>query len=161
MKKFIKLILVASVLFPAINAVSAAEVRWTNPDKYSDMYSADENEAKFKKSIFKELEKHFTKLEDKLPNGYKLRVNVFDLDLAGGVNFRTSRQIRVIGAGQSARILFKYQVINDKNQLVTQGTESLKDVNFRERRNARYPNQSLKFEKILLDEWFSEKLEIL
>jgi hypothetical protein len=151
-----KLILCVALAFSTMSFVGSAEVRWSNVEKYSDVHEGDEKKADFLKNTLSELERHFIKLESKLPEGYKLHVNVFDLDLAGNVSFQSSRHIRVIGSRQSPRILFKYQVLNSQNELVFQGTENLRDTHFKEKRNARYPNQSLRYEKILLDQWFKD-----
>jgi len=161
MKKTIimsKFTLCVALALSTISFAGSAEVRWSNVEKYSDVHEGDENKADFLKNTLSELKRHFIKLENKLPEGYKLHVNVYDLDLAGSVRFQTSRHIRVVGS-QSPRILFKYQVLNSKNELVTQGTENLRDTNFKDNRSRRYPNQSLKYEKRLLDKWFKESIK--
>ena len=159
MKKTIimsKFTLCVALALSTISFAGSAEVRWSNVEKYSDVHEGDEKKADFVENTLSELERHFIKLESKLPQGYKLHVNVYDLDLAGGVSFQSSRHIRVIGERQSPRILFKYQVLNSKNELVTQGTENLRDTNFKNNRSRRYPNQSLRYEKRLLDKWFKD-----
>jgi hypothetical protein len=154
-----QLTLFVALALSTISFAGSAEVRWSNVEKYSDVHEGDEKKADFLKNTLSELERHFIKLESKLPKGYKLHVNVFDLDLAGSVSFQSSRHIRIIGSRQSPRFLFKYQVLNSKNELVTQGTENLRDTNFKDNRSKRYPNQSLRYEKRLLDQWFKDTIK--
>jgi len=69
MSKFITCLLSFVVVISQTTAVQPAqvEVKWTNPDKYTDVDAGEEHRQHFKDRTFKAFEKHFAKLVESLP----------------------------------------------------------------------------------------------
>lgn len=150
-------ITIFSVLLSPKSNAADLEVKWTNPDKYRDIRAGQESRKSFKDRTFKSFEKHFTKLAAKLPEDQLLKIEVTDVDLAGDTRFDTISQIRVITELYFPRMKFSYQLINADKSVNTSGEADLKDMSFMNGgRLLRYRNESLSYEKKMLDDWFNE-----
>lgn len=143
------------VFLPQVNAAEV-EVTWQNPDKYRDVYAGDGSSRSFKENTFSQLEKHFKKLAEKLPEDYTLKIEVNDLDLAGDVHHGGLNRIRVVKDIFFPRIKFSYQLLSADQQVVTENEVNLKDMNFMMHSSIRYSNSSLSHEKKMLDGWFKD-----
>ncbi len=145
-----------SVISPAVSAAQV-EVKWTNPDKYRDIYSGDENRKAFRERLFKTFEKHFAKLASKLPEKQILKIEVKDVDLAGDVNFGSINRIRIVKDIYFPRFKFSYQLIDEKGKVLESGEENLKDMNFlHTNNNLRYNNESFGYDKRMIENWFNK-----
>ncbi|WP_085298811.1 DUF3016 domain-containing protein [Cognaticolwellia mytili] len=155
MKKSIAYLIVASALCP-ITSVQAAdvEVKWTNSDKYSDIDAGEEHRKHFKERTFKSFEKHFAKLAARLPENQKLALDITNIDLAGDVRHGGINRIRVVKDIYFPRMKFTYQLLNADNIVVKSEEVSLKDMGFLIHNGLKYRNQSLGYEKKMLDDWF-------
>jgi Protein of unknown function (DUF3016) len=136
-----------------------SEVTWTNPEKYRDVKSGNESKSKFQARIFKEFEKHFADMASGLPEGYQLKVNVTDVDLAGDVNAGGIDRIRIISDLYFPRIKFSYELFDNNSEQIKAGGINLKDMNFLMGSNMRYRNKTLGYEKKMLDNWFDSTFE--
>ena len=140
---------------PQTNAAEV-EVEWQNSDKYRDVYAGSGSNSKFKKETFAMLDKHFALLAAKLPQGYSLKVQVNDLDLAGDIHHGGMNQIRIIKDIFYPRIKFSYQLLSAQKEVVAENDVNLKDMNFMMNSSMRYSNSRLSHEKKMLDKWFSQ-----
>ncbi|WP_259363183.1 DUF3016 domain-containing protein [Colwellia sp. MB3u-4] len=148
------------VLISAATAQAAqVEVRWTNPDKYSDIDAGQEHRQHFKDRTFKAFEEHFAKMAEALPEQQKLVFDITNLDLAGDVNFGGTKRIRIIKDIFFPRIEFSYQLLNADNTVVKSAEVSLKDMGFLMHSSFRYRNESLSYEKDMLNDWFRKTFE--
>ena len=95
--KSLKLLTLALGL-SSVSIVQAGEsaVKWQDFDNYRDVRAANQSPKSFEKQITINFEKHFAKLAEKLPSGYKLNVEVIELDLAGDIEFSGATEVRVI-----------------------------------------------------------------
>lgn len=145
--------LTLSFLTPAAIAADI-EVKWTDPEKYIDVRSGNENRKSFRERIFKNLDKHFAKLAQTLPENQLLKIEVTDLDLAGDVNIGGINRIRVIREAYFPRIKFSYHLEGADETTILEGQINLKDMNFMLTNNLKYRRDSLGYEKKMLDDWF-------
>jgi hypothetical protein len=157
--KSVILIAVSSLFLTFISSAATSEVTWTNSDKYRDVDAGDGHRTKFKARIFTKFEKHFASLAKKLPEGQTLLIDVQDVDLAGDVH-QNMRRIRVIKDIFYPRIKFSYQVVDSDKKIVSSGDVNLKDMSFMMGSNFRYNQDSLGYEKRMLDEWFEKTFSL-
>lgn len=161
MNRFITCLLSLAVVITQVTAAQAAqvEVKWSNPDKYSDVDGGEEHRQHFKDRTFKAFEKHFAKMAELLPEQQKLVFDVTNIDLAGDVNFGGMKRIRIVKDIFFPRMEFSYQLINADNSVVKSGDVSLKDMGFMMHNSLRYRNQTLGYEKEMFDDWFKKTFE--
>lgn len=152
------MLVVSIFVFAFLPNVNAAEVEvtWQDSDKYRDVYAGDGSNKSFKKSTFSQLEKHFSKLAEKLPSDYTLNIVVNDLDLAGDVHHGGINQIRIVKDIFFPRMKFSYQLLSADKQVINENEINLKDMNFMMHNSMRYSNSSLSHEKKMLDDWFKD-----
>lgn len=155
MIKFITSLLSLAIVMVQMSSVKAAEVevKWTNPDKYTDIKAGEGHRKKFQEQTFKTLEEHFAKMAKMLPEQQKLLLDVTNLDLAGDVNYGIKR-IRIIKDIFTPRMKFSYQLLNADNTVAKSEEVSLNDMGFLMHNNLKYRSESLKYEKKMLDDWF-------
>lgn len=161
MKKLITGLLSVAVVISQISVVKAAqvEVKWTNPEKYTDVDAGEEHRQHFKDRTFKAFEKHFTKLAESLPEHQKLVLDITNVDLAGDVNHGGMKRIRIVKSIFFPRMEFSYQLLNADNSVVKSAEVSLKDMGFMMHSGLRYRNQTLGYEKEMFDDWFKKTFE--
>ena len=161
MTKIITCLLSLAIVISQTPAVQAAqvEVKWTNPDKYTDVDAGEEHRQHFKDRTFKAFEKHFAKLAESLPENQKLIFDITNVDLAGDVNFGGIKRIRIVKDLFFPRIEFSYQLLNADNSVIKSEKVSLKDMGFMMHSGLRYRNQTLGYEKEMLDDWFKKNFE--
>jgi hypothetical protein len=156
MKKIVSILLPIVLLGFQANAATV-EVKWKDPDKYTDIRAAEQTRGAFRDSVFRGLEKHFQQLAAKLPENYQWRVEVTNIDLAGEVEFGGGREVRVVRSITIPRISFNYQLLDDKKQIVKQDEVALKDMSFMDRTRLKYRHDPLGYEKNMIDRWFEEE----
>ena len=161
MKRYLSAVLVASgasLVLGAGHAVAAVTVTFTQPENYVDMpFSSWE-----KDTVMKDLRGHFDKLGAKLPQGQDLKVEVLDIDLAGQIEPRTrgTHDFRVLrGRADWPTIQLRYS-IESQGKVVKSGEARINDMNYLQNQISRYSaNESLRYEKRMLDEWFKTVLK--
>ncbi len=166
MKKLTIVLLVMSTFVSLLNVAYAAtsEITWTDHKKYRDIHPGNESRKHFRERTFKQFEKHFAKLAEKLPEGQILKINVTDVDLAGatyigGTYIGGINQLRIIKDLYFPRMNFSYELVNVDGSIVTSDEIVLKDMNFMMAASLKYRNRSLGYEKKMLDDWFAETFE--
>lgn len=142
------------------------EIEWKDPKSYSDVRSANQPRTRFRESTFKKLEQHLEKLAIKLPEGQTLKLTVTDLDLAGQVwpghmvGLNSTSDVRMIKRIDIPRMNFAFQLLNASGNVLKEGEEKLKDMNFQDHINRHFNNDSLRYEKKMLDDWFKDTFEL-
>ncbi|MBQ4834241.1 DUF3016 domain-containing protein [Pseudoalteromonas sp. MMG010] len=157
--KSLKLLTLA-VGLSSVGFVQAGEsvVKWQDFDNYRDVRASNQSPNSFEKQITMNFDKHFAKLAKKLPSGYKLNVEVTDLDLAGDVEFSAAREVRVIEPIYYPRMKLSYTVTNQQGEVVSQSSEvSLKDRGFLDKIK-RSSSRSFYYEKRLVTSWFNSEV---
>lgn len=157
MKKLIQICLMGSIFcLSNIKTAESAEYEadWVNVNNYDDIRSGEQNRLAFQKQVISSFNKHFKKLANKLPDNQTLKLKILNVDLAGEINFMGSRQVRVIKDLYIPRISLSYQLVDEKNEIISANEVNLKNMNFMHVSHSRYKNQFLGHEKLLLDNWF-------
>ncbi len=146
----------SSIIFAA-NAYSAVSVNFTKPESYADMPFSDSG----KEDVYKELRLHFAKLGAKLPAGQDLKIDVRDINLAGAIEpqrINTNSDFRILRGGADFPMMeFKY-VIEAQGKVVKSGDARVTDLNYLRGLNRYSANESLRYEKKMLDEWFVKEI---
>lgn len=159
MNKLVSYLLCVAAVFVFFTRVQAAqvEVKWSNPDKYSDIFPGEGHRKHFKERTFKSFEKHFAKLANSLPENQKLVLDITNVDLAGDVHFGGGiKRIRVVKDIFFPRLEFSYQLLAADKSVITTQEVSLKDMSFLMHGRSRYSSRSLSYEKEMLDRWFKK-----
>jgi hypothetical protein len=139
---------------------ATSEVTWNNFEKYRDIHPSNESRKHFRERTFKNFEKHFSQLAKKLPEGQVLKIKVSDVDLAGDTHSSGINQVRIIKDIFIPRMNFSYELIDADKSIVISGDIVLKDMGFMMKTSLKYRNQSLGYEKAMLDKWFADTFEV-
>ena len=153
MKHVIRKLASGGLLALAAGAASAdVTVNYVQPERFSDLpFTTWEREA-----VLKDLTGHFAKLGAQLPAGQDLRVEVLDVDLAGReYPGRGPRDLRIIKSNgvDWPRIDLRFAV-EQNGQVLRSGEVKLRDMAFMNRISRPTDNDSLRYEKRMIDDWF-------
>lgn len=149
------LLLLSACLWTA-PAGAAVTVSFTSPESYTDIgrYRNEPN------AEMKEIEAHLKKLGERyLPPNQSLKIEVLDVDLAGDLrpSRRSGEDLRIVrGKADWPKIKLHYVLEADGRVLVDQ-QEKIADMDYLRKPSSRYSNQSLTFEKQILDDWFRQR----
>jgi hypothetical protein len=140
----------------AAPAESRVEVNFIEPERFTDLRStysykgADEG-------YMNELRRHLVRTaSERLPQGYRLQVNITDVDMAGdfephrGATFMDTRIVREI---YPPRIRLNYQLMDAAGNVVTEGEQRLQDLGFTHQIDPINRSDPLRHEKRLLSDW--------
>lgn len=148
------------------NSFDNLAVEWVEPDSFSDVRDNNFSSERFRKRVFKQIERHLNKLASKLPEGQSIKFSITDLDLAGQVapasfvgfsnGYGHTRVLRDIDI---PRINFTY-TLNDKDgKVVKSDTVTLRDMNYLSFANDSIANKrAFYYEKRMLEKWFKKNL---
>ncbi|MGF1681786.1 DUF3016 domain-containing protein [Photobacterium minamisatsumaniensis] len=137
-----------------------ASVTWLNSDQYKDVKSASGSQSRYEQNVFAQLSKQFGKEANKhLAKDQTLIVTVTDLDLAGMVQYRSelSQEIRILDSTTPPKLSFSYQV-KQGDEIVKEGTEQLRNLNYQSSVIGRAKEKPLAYEKALIDKWAKDAL---
>lgn len=167
MKRYIPAILGCSFLLGISNVQAQADVEvvWENPEDYKDVKPTNQSRKRFREGVFKKLDEYFYELAENLPDGYKLNVTVTDLDLAGqvwpssfvGLGGGAGSDVRLIKAIDIPRMEFNYTLADASGALVQEKELKIKDMAFQDSPRSRMSNDSLRYEKHMIKEWFDDE----
>lgn len=155
MKNVIRKLTVSAVLALAAGAASAADVtvNYIQPENFSDIPSGGERQ-----EVLRDLAAHFVKLGAKLPAGYKLSIDVQNIDMAGSEQPSRGRtDMRVTRRGEWPGIDLHY-TLEVNGQVVSSGDAQLRDTAFLDRPNRYFNHDILRFEKRMVDSWFDKTI---
>ena len=142
-----------------VTYAATAEVTWTDYEKYRDIDPGEGHRKHFRENTFYNFEKHFTKLATKLPQGQVLKIDVTDIDLAGDTHAAGISRLRIVKDIYFPRMKFSYQLFEADGSVLEANEVELKDMSFMMSATLRYKNESLRYEKQMLDDWFFDTFE--
>ena len=144
MKKLTTVLIATLILITMQNQAFAAtsEVTWTDYKEYRDIDPGNESRKHFRERTFKDLEKHFAKLAEKLPEGQILKIDVTDVDLAGDTHAGGINRLRIVKEIYFPKMSFSYQLVNADGSVAQSADVELKDMNFMMSGNLRYRNKN-------------------
>lgn len=160
MNKLNKVLLLMLALFMSlqVSAMAKVEVTWTNPEKYVDIKDSFNGYQTTKEDAFYNIEKVLNKLAKKLPDGYLLKLDVTDLDLAGETH---SQNIRVVRDMFPPRIKFSYELLDGGDNILLKKSENIRDTSFMQHVSLMNRNSAFGFEKQLIEDWFKDNFSDL
>jgi hypothetical protein len=158
------LVAAAILAFGASAAASAAElsVVFVHPEKFTDaVYSHPYGDAQERDVVLRDVERHLQGLADRgLPPGDSLRIEVLDIDLAGWFEpwrFRSYSNVRILRDITWPRIKLNY-TLKRGDQVLASAEEQVVDLNYLMTVNRYSPDDRLRYEKAMLDEWFDKRI---
>lgn len=154
----IRITLAALAMLGSGGAWAGASVSYVEPDKFVDLpFSPIDRER-----VLKDLSDHFAELGKLLPAGQELTVEVTDLDLAGRIDHtrRSGNEIRVLRGGADwPRMELRYSLVQD-GKVLKSGDAKLADMTYMDHARMISSNESLRFEKQMVDEWFAKTFSV-
>lgn len=158
MKKMLTMLAGATlVLASAAAGAGTASVTFVHPEQYKDFPTwADDRE-----ELLKEMAGHFNKRARALPANEELRVEVLAVDLAGRLRPSPLRmhEIRVIRPIDWPTMQVRYTLLRD-GAVVAQGEELLRDMQAVSRANRYFSDDPLRYEKMMIDDWFKDRISM-
>ena len=150
--------LAAAVALLACSAAWAeVSVTYVKPEDYLDVPRSEIERDR----MLKDFSDYFAKLDKKLPAGQTLKIEVLDIDLAGRLYPRyNGEDIRILKGGADwPRMDLRYTVEQD-GRVVRSGEAKLSDMMYLEHSRLIHRNESLRYEKQMLDDWFSKTFDV-
>jgi hypothetical protein len=147
----------ALIALAAHPARAGVDVSFVHPENYTDAGRRDG--AKADAATLADLARHLKQLgERSLKPSQTLTIEVLDIDLAG--RFEPWRadgdRIRFLRPVTWPRIEVRYRLSED-GRIVTSAEETLSDINYQQRVNARWSNDDLHYEKAIIARWFKAR----
>lgn len=142
---------VMSALASAAAFAGTADVRYIDPDRFTDLATMRSQEH----ANMTAFESHIRELAAGLPAGQVLRVDVLDVDLAGTVRHNRAGDRRVAsGLADSPHFYLRY-ALESNGQVVKSGQDRVSDLDYNHGFAAVRSNSPLYYEKRLLTRWFT------
>lgn len=169
--KTIRLLLLSLLAGPALLAfpptpgeitkpVPRIQVIFSDPDKYTDAKDSYMGSDKGRDAILDQLKDYLTTRAPRyLAEGQRLTITVTDVDLAG--EFEPGRgprwdEVRIVKDIYPPRINLSFQLTDADGNVVKSGTRKLQDMDFMMNLSIN-TNDSLRYEKTMLDDWLSHE----
>jgi Protein of unknown function (DUF3016) len=145
-----------AALHGAAHAAGKAEVSWVEPQNFRDAgFGSWERER-----TLKALGEYIERLGRRLPDGQVLKLEVTDLDLAGEVWPRATREVRVLRGGADwPHLSMRYSLTGEGGKVLKAGQADLADMAYQF--GGRFASNSegdFAYEKRMLERWFSEQI---
>ncbi|MGJ8679330.1 DUF3016 domain-containing protein [Paraglaciecola sp.] len=145
---------------------AVVEIEWHAPQEYTDVKPSQTKRSRFMQSTFTSIDAYILKLAQSFPAGYRLKLKVTDLDLAGQVwpaSFaglgNSASDVRVIKRLDIPRMNFSYELTNAEGDIVKQANVNLKDMSFQIGHSKHFASDSLTYEKNMLKKWFLKEFK--
>lgn len=138
----------------------AADVTFTDPQKFIDATFDRPRSEKNLREVQAEVSKMFSQLADKyLAPGQTLKVEVRDIDLAGRIEPTASMasDIRVLRSSSWPRLQFTYTV-TENGAVVRSGDADIHDFDYLNGFNQYFASDRLRYERQMLANWFRKNL---
>jgi hypothetical protein len=153
--KLLRLVAAGLVVLSAGSASAGVTVAYSHPEKFPDMpFSPTDRER-----VLGDLTDYLVSLGKRLPPDQELRLTVLDLDLAGTIrhSFRGREDLRVVRGGADwPRMVVRYELVSN-GQVIAQGEDKLADMAYTDRINRYGDGDTLRYEKRMIDDWFTKK----
>lgn len=156
--KFTKVVLIGAIMISPISAFAGeANVTYGKFNDFTDVRPSNEARGGYHKRVEKQFTKHFQKLAEQLPEGYKLGIKVNDIDLAGDVRFGGANELRIVKPIYFPKIKFSYALTDANGKIVDKGDADLKDMSFMDKiRRGR--EEEFMHDKRIITDWFENEL---
>ena len=148
--------LIATTLLALGSAAGAGtvEVAFVNPSNYTDAGNAVWDERQNLDALARQLQALGQRV---LPADVTLKVELLDVDLAGTLETRRAGPTRIVrGRTDFPRIQLRY-TLSAPGQPVRVAEENLSDIDYARGLRSAYRDQSLYYEKRMLERWFTQR----
>lgn len=136
---------------------TAVNVNWTDPAQFSEIRMSRDRFDAVRGDWVNKLATHLRQRASRqLSDGQKLEVLITDIDLAGEFepertrNFESVRMLRDI---YPPRIDLSFKLYDAQGTLISEGERKLRDPSYLHQTTLLHRNDSLRYEKRLLDTW--------
>ena len=142
-------------------AAPRVDVVYVNPENFTDVKDSYSDTGRFRDEYLGDLKEHIEKLANKhIPDGQHLAVRITDVDMAG--DFEPQRgpsfeDVRIIKDIYPPRINLGFKLTDANGKVLKEGERKISDINFLSTINPYFPDETLRYEKKLLDDWFSNE----
>jgi hypothetical protein len=150
------LALIAALASAAAASAGTVEVKFIEPDKFTDARDGMLR----REDVLKTLEERLKQLgEKKLPASQTLQIEVLDVDLAGDAFPRVAlRDTRVLrGRADWPRVHLRY-TLREGDKVLKSGEDRIADMNYLMGSLRASQDSPLPYEKRMLDNWFDERI---
>jgi hypothetical protein len=134
------------------------DVAYVNPEKFTDVkdnyFFPEQGRDEYLRTLKEHIEKRANKY---IPAGQHLALRITDVDMAG--DFEPQRgtefeHIRIIKDIYPPRINLEFKLVDANGKILKEGVRKITDINFQDEGNTYFPDDTLRYEKKLLDDWF-------
>lgn len=137
-------------------------VAFLQPENYADAgYSRSFASERDRAEVQRDIEQHLQRLAERsLPASDALKIEVLDIDLAGRFEpfrFRNGADVRIMRDITWPRIKLRYTLTRG-DQVVASAEEQLADMNYLMSINRYSSGDRLRYEKVMLDDWFAKRI---
>ncbi|MFN9764584.1 MAG: DUF3016 domain-containing protein [Pseudomonadota bacterium] len=144
----------ALALAPPAQAAGRAEVRYVEPERFSDVGRG----ALDRERVLAALGAQFERLAARLPDGRTLRVEVLDVDLAGALEPTRGGEVRVLrGTTDAPRITVRWTLLEGERTL-RGGVDRVSDLGYLFDAGPRARDGEFSYEARMLERWFDENV---
>lgn len=146
----------------SLPAEGPVAVEWTDPAQFTELkFSGNRWESQRGNWVFQLAEHLREEAVKRLPAGERMEVTITDIDLAGryepgrGMNMDRIRVMRDI---YPPRMELSFKRYDASGQLVDEGQRKLRDLMYLGKVPGTGSNDSLRYEKRLIDDWLRDEL---
>lgn len=153
--------LLCSTIYSAELHSAEVEVKWQQPEKFTDIQPANDNRKVYRERVMKKFDEFFQQLAAKLPEGYSWQVTVTDIDLAGDVDYfagGAGNALRIVKDLYSPSIKFNHVLRDNFGEELLNEEEKLRDLGFMQTIGQNTNSNDFHYEQTMLQNWFNKVL---
>lgn len=142
-------------------ASTQVEVIFHEPEKFTDFKHSELGHEKDREDLMMLFREH---LQDVVPahlaEGQKLTITFTDVDLAGDFELWHSARfsdVRIVKGIYPPRAVLKFKLTDATGTVVKEGERTLRDLNFQMSMSLYFNNDSIRYEKGMLDDWLRQE----
>jgi hypothetical protein len=134
------------------------DVVYVNPEKFTDVKDSDDFPDRGRDEYLGTLKQHIeAKADQYIPAGQHLALRVTDVKMAG--DFEPQRgpefdHIRIFRDVYPPRINFEFKLTDANGKVLKEGARKIIDMDYLSTINPYFHDDTLRYEKKLLDDWF-------
>lgn len=139
----------------------AVTVDWTDPAEFTDIKHSGNRWEASRGNWVQQLARHLQQSANReLPEGQRLQVTITNIERAGHYEprFGAGQDIRVLRDIYPPSISLNFRRYDSNGNLVAEGERRLRDMNYLRRSPTSMRNDSLHYEKRLIDDWARREL---
>lgn len=140
-------------------------VAFASPEKFTDLKSSSMDSEKDREYLTDELREHIVqRASSRMAEGQTLAITIKDVDMAGDFEPWHSprvQDVRFIKDIYPPRIDLEFKLTDAGGKVVAEGPRQLRDLSFMMNPSLTTQNDTLRYEKRLIDDWISREFSSL